>query len=163
MIHCTALRRPDGKGANRNARIFQAMAREGVKLLPGSPASEIVPEIEVSDSDLVFSRLHGLSPFQGTELDFILRNLAVRTLVAVGVSVNLAIQNLTFDAVNAGYQGVIPRQHLGSGPRSQNGSGSSVTRDSTCVQGWPKTFRAAGLRKECDSFEVQRDPPISTP
>ncbi len=116
VIHCTAERRPDGRGASRNARIFQAMAREGVKLLPGSPAAEIVPEIGVSDSDLVLSRLHGLSPFQGTELDSILRNLGVRTIVAVGVSVNVAIQNLTFDAVNASYQVVIPRDAVAGFP-----------------------------------------------
>ena len=116
VIHCTAERRSDGKGASRNARIFQAMAREGVKLLPGSPAAEIVPEIRVADSDLVLSRLHGLSPFQGTELDSILRNLEVRTLVAVGVSVNVAIQNLSFDAVNASYQVVIPRDAVAGFP-----------------------------------------------
>ncbi len=116
VIHCTAERRPDGKGANRNARIFQAMAREGVKLLPGSDAAEIVPEISVADSDLVLSRIHGLSPFQGTELDSILRNLGVQTLVAVGVSVNVAIQNLTFDAVNASYQVVIPRDAVAGFP-----------------------------------------------
>ena len=116
VIHCTAERRPDGKGANRNARIFQAMAREGVKLLPGSEAAEIVPELSVADGDLVLSRLHGLSPFQGTELDSILRNLGLRTLVAVGVSVNVAIQNLTFDAVNASYQVVIPRDAVAGFP-----------------------------------------------
>ncbi len=40
----------------------------------------------------------------------------MRTLVAVGVSVNLAIQNLTFDAVNAGYQVVIPRDAVAGFP-----------------------------------------------
>lgn len=116
VIHCTALRRPDGLGANRNARIFQYMARAGVKLHPGSPAAELVPEIEVDDRDLVLPRLHGLSPFQGTELDFILRNLGVTTLVGVGVSVNVAIQNLAFDAVNACYQVVIPTDAVAGFP-----------------------------------------------
>ena len=51
-------------------------------------------------SDLVVPRLHGLSPFQGTELDSLLRNLGVRTIVGVGVSVNVAITNLAFDARN---------------------------------------------------------------
>ena len=116
VIHCTALHRSDGLGANANARIFKHMARAPVTLLPGSPAAEIVPEIEVADSDLVLSRLHGLSPFQGTELDFVLRNLGVRTIVGVGVSVNVAIQNLAFDAVNASYQMVIPRDAVAGFP-----------------------------------------------
>jgi len=117
VLHCTAERRADGRGANRNARIFQYMARAEVKLLPGSAAAEVVPEVEVAESDIVLPRLHGLSPFQGTELDFVLRNLGVRTIVGVGVSVNVAIQNFAFDAVNAGYQMVIPRDAVAGWPR----------------------------------------------
>ena len=116
VIHCTAERRADGLGANTNARIFQYMAKSPVQLLPGSPAAEIVPEVAVEASDLVLPRLHGLSPFQGTELDAVLRNRGVRTLVATGVSVNVAIQNLAFDAVNAGYQVVIPRDAVAGFP-----------------------------------------------
>ncbi len=116
VIHCTALRRADGQGANANARLFQYMARAENKLLPGSAAAEIVPEIPVADSDLGLPRLHGLSPFQGTELDFVLRNLGVSTIVGVGVSVNVAIQNLAFDAVNASYQMVIPRDAVAGFP-----------------------------------------------
>ena len=118
VVHCTALRRSDGRGANANARIFQYMAKAPVQLLPGSPAAEIVPEVVVAESDLVLPRYHGLSPFQGTELDFLLRNLGVRTLVGVGVSVNVAIQNLAFDAVNASYQMVIPRDAVAGFPRA---------------------------------------------
>jgi nicotinamidase-related amidase len=116
VVHCTAERRADGLGANANARLFQAMARAEVKLLPGSPAAALLPEIEVAPSDLVLPRLHGLSPFQGTELDFVLRNLGVRTIVGVGVSVNVAIQNLAFDAVNSSYQVVIPRDAVAGFP-----------------------------------------------
>jgi nicotinamidase-related amidase len=119
VIHCTAERRRDGKGASSNARIFQYMAkaRAEARLEPGSAAAAIVPEIRVDSADLVLPRLHGLSPFQGTELDFLLRNLGVRTIVGVGVSVNVAIQNLAFDAVNAGYQVVIPRDAVAGFPR----------------------------------------------
>ena len=117
ILHCTAERRADGRAANTNARIFQYMAKAPVKLLPGSEAAAIVPEIEVREEDFVLPRLHGLSPFQGTELDFLLRNLGVRTIVGIGVSVNVAIQNLAFDAVNAGYQVVIPRDAVAGTPR----------------------------------------------
>ena len=117
ILHCTAERRADGRGANTNTRIFQYMAKAPVKLLSGSEAAAIVPEIEVREEDFVLPRLHGLSPFQGTELDFLLRNLGVRTIVGIGVSVNVAIQNLAFDAVNAGYQVVIPRDAVAGTPR----------------------------------------------
>ncbi len=116
VVHCTAERRADGRGANHNARIFRYMAKAPVTLLPGSPAAALVPELRVDERDLVLPRLHGLSPFQGTELDFVLRNLGVRTIVGVGVSVNVAIQNLAFDAVNAGYQVVLPRDAVAGFP-----------------------------------------------
>ena len=116
VVHCVAERREDGLGANRNARLFQYMARVPRPLYPGSPAAQIVPEISVADTDLVLTRLHGLSPFQGTELDFVLRNLGIRSLVGVGVSVNVAITNLAFDAVNSAYQVVIPRDAVAGFP-----------------------------------------------
>jgi len=118
IIHCTAERRRDGRGANRNARLFQYMGKVAHPLWSDSPATEIVPEIPVAESDIVLPRLHGLSPFQGTELDSILRNLGVSTIVGVGVSVNVAIQNLAFDAVNAAYQVVLPRDAVAGFPAS---------------------------------------------
>jgi nicotinamidase-related amidase len=38
-------------------------------------------------------------------------------VVAVGVSVNVAITNLTFDCVNAGYQVVLPTDAVAGTPR----------------------------------------------
>ena len=115
VIHATAERRPDGLGANSNARLFQYMAKTE-PLAPGSDRAAIVPQVPVHDSDLVLPRLHGVSPFQGTELDFILRNHGVKTIVGVGVSVNVAITNLTFDAVNSSYQVVLPRDAVAGTP-----------------------------------------------
>jgi len=109
VIHCLAERRIDGRGANHNARLFQYMGRSEFALHQGTDAAQLVPEIPLDDRDIILSRLHGLSPFQGTELDSILRNLGIATIVGVGVSVNVAIQNLAFDAVNAAYQVVIAR------------------------------------------------------
>jgi nicotinamidase-related amidase len=109
VIHCLAERRPDGRGANSNARLFQYMARSEFALHQGTEAAQLIAEIPTDERDIVLSRLHGLSPFQGTELDSILRNLGIKTIVGVGVSVNVAIQNLAFDAVNAAYQVVIAR------------------------------------------------------
>lgn len=116
ILHCVAERRRDGRGANSNARLFQYMEKVANPLFTDSPATELMPEIPVADSDFIIPRLHGLSPFQGTELDSILRNLGVRTIVGVGVSVNVAIQNLTFDAVNAAYQVVLPRDAVAGFP-----------------------------------------------
>lgn len=118
VVHCTAERRADGRGANENSRLFRYMTSAKHPLLEGSPAVEIVPEIDVLEDDIVLPRLHGLSPFQGTEFDSLLRNMGVHTLIATGVSVNVAIQALTYEAVSAGYQVVIPRDAVAGFPAS---------------------------------------------
>ena len=116
VVHGIAMRRSDGKGSNSNARLFGYAARSPVQLAPGSEAVEVLPEIGVEEADLVSTRLHGLSPFQGTELDSLLRNLGIKTVISTGVSINVAVTNLSFDAVNAGYQVVIPRDCVAATP-----------------------------------------------
>jgi nicotinamidase-related amidase len=109
VVHATASRRADGAGSNENARLFRGVRKSPVQLLVGSTASAVVPALGPEPEDLVLNRLHGLSPMAGTDLDPILRNLGVRTIVVTGVSVNVAVTNLVMDAVNRGYQVVVPR------------------------------------------------------
>jgi len=109
VVHCTAYRRADGKGANTNARLFGGVRRSPVALLPGTVEVEVVPALGPEPSDLVLTRTHGLNPMGGTDLDPVLRNLGVGTIVVTGVSVNVAVTNLVMDAVNHGYQVVLPR------------------------------------------------------
>jgi nicotinamidase-related amidase len=116
VVHCVAGRRPDDRGSNRNARLFAAMLRSPVRLDLGTPAAAVVEEFDVQPGDLVLSRIHGLNPMAGTDLDPVLRNLGVRTLVVVGVSVNVAVTNLVMDAVNHGYQVVLPRDAVAGVP-----------------------------------------------
>jgi nicotinamidase-related amidase len=116
VVHCVALRRADGRGANTNARLFGAAAKSAVKLLPGSEAAEVIPEIGVEDGDIVLSRLHGVGPMAGTDLDAVLRNLGARTIVGVGVSVNVGMTNFVMDAVNLGYRFVLPRDAVAGVP-----------------------------------------------
>lgn len=116
VIHAVAERRPDGRGANRNARLFRAAERLPVQQLSGTTAVRVAPPIEVADEDFVVRRLHGLSPIQGTDVDALLRNLGCRTLIVTGVSANVAIPNAVFDAVNRGYTVVVPRDAIAGVP-----------------------------------------------
>ncbi|MGW1716881.1 cysteine hydrolase [Streptomyces sp. NPDC002156] len=116
VIHAIAERRPDGRGANRNARLFRAAERLPVQQLSGTTAVRLAPPIEVADEDFVVRRLHGLSPIQGTDVDALLRNLGCRTLIVTGVSANVAIPNAVFDAVNRGYTVVVPRDAIAGVP-----------------------------------------------
>jgi nicotinamidase-related amidase len=65
-----------------------------------------MPEV-LAEGDLVLPRYHGLSPMTGTHLDPLLRNEGISTVVVTGVSLNVAIPNLVFDAVNRSYQVVV--------------------------------------------------------
>jgi nicotinamidase-related amidase len=116
VLHCTAETRDDGKGANQNARLFMGVKHAPVKLSPGSDAVQVPAEIGVEPADIVLARYHGLGPMTGTQLDPVLRNLGVTTIVGVGVSLNVGMTNLAFDAVNRGYQIVIPRDAVAGVP-----------------------------------------------
>jgi nicotinamidase-related amidase len=116
VVHGTAGRRPDGRGSNKNARLFMAMRKSPVGLDVGGPAAAVVAEFDVAPSDFVLSRIHGLSPMTGTDMDPILRNLGVTTLVIIGVSANVAVPNLVMDAVNRGYQVIVPRDAVAGVP-----------------------------------------------
>ncbi|CAO5177345.1 hypothetical protein FAIPA1_30286 [Frankia sp. AiPs1] len=91
----------------------------------------------------------------------VLRNLGVTTIVATGVSVNIAIPNLVMDAVNRGYQVVVPRDAVAGIPADYADAGvtyekrwSRLLRRHGIVSVWPLlTFPATSslgpARAEC--------------
>jgi nicotinamidase-related amidase len=116
VFHCTAKTRVDGKGGNRNARLFAGVKKSGVPLSPGSDAVQVPAAIGVDPGDIVLARYHGVGPMTGTQLDSMLRNLGVTTIVGVGVSLNIGMTNFAFDAVNRGYQFVMPADAVAGVP-----------------------------------------------
>ncbi|WP_369218189.1 cysteine hydrolase [Streptomyces flavofungini] len=150
VLHAVAERRPDGRGANRNARLFRAAGRLPVQQLSGTPAVRIAPPIEVADEDLVVRRLHGLSPIAGTDVDPLLRNLGCRTLLITGVSANVAIPNAVFDAVNLGYTAVVPADAIAGVPadytpamvRNTLALVATVTTTQDVLDAWKRPTRA---------------------
>ena len=118
VVHCTAEFRADRAGTTINCQLVAAVLRNPAHLLTGTPATEIMAELGPEPSDLVSTRLHGVSPFTGTSLDTWLRNLGVRTVVATGVSVNLGVLGLAIEAVNLGYQVVVVRDAVAGLPQA---------------------------------------------
>jgi nicotinamidase-related amidase len=116
VFHCLMVRRPDGAGAAANCLLLAATRKSARPLLPGSPQQAPVAALAPADGEWVVTRWHGVTPFHGTELDALLRNLGVRTVVATGVSVNIGILGLVIEAVNAGYQVVIPTEAVTGTP-----------------------------------------------
>lgn len=110
VLHGTVVRREDGGGVAMNCRLLTMAAASGAPpLLAGSEQAEVIEEFGPADRDYVVSRYHGVSLFHDTELDSILRSLGIRTVVLLGASLNVAILGSTIEAVNLGYQVVIPR------------------------------------------------------
>lgn len=107
VVHCTAENLPGGFGVNDNARLFAGARRAGALNAPGSAAVRPVGGLRPAAGDLVLPRYHGLSPLTGGPLDSLLRNQGVRTVVVAGVSLNVAVPNVVFDAVNRSYQAVV--------------------------------------------------------
>ncbi|MGX9790579.1 cysteine hydrolase [Mycobacterium sp. MMS18-G62] len=114
VVHCLVQRRADGLGGNHNAKIFAIGSNVAIE--PGTEGAELLPELGPAPTDVVLRRSHGIGPMGGTDLDATLRNLGVSTIVAVGVSVNVAITNLVMDAVNMAYRVVVPRDAVAGIP-----------------------------------------------
>ena len=83
-----ASRRGPATGQSRRARGTSAEPRPTAhppRLVIGSPEVALVPELGPEASDLESSRMHGMAPFIGTNLDPMLRAEGIRTVVATGV------------------------------------------------------------------------------
>lgn len=106
VVHCIIEHRPDQAGMLPNSYLG-VMALRSHSMAAGTPDVEIPPEIGPRPSDFVSTRSTGLTAFYGTDLDATLRLNAVRTLILVGVSTNLALPGLAVEAVNRGYDVVL--------------------------------------------------------
>jgi nicotinamidase-related amidase len=107
VVHCTAEFRADRAGSSDNSPLLRALARRGTHPLAGTDAARLVAELGPEDTDLSSPRSHGLTPFPGTELDQLLRNVGTRTIVATGVSLNVGVTGLVMVAVDLGYEVVV--------------------------------------------------------
>jgi biuret amidohydrolase len=147
VVHCLIQRRTDGRGSNTNARLFAAGKSFTADLSPGGAGGSVLPELGPVPSDLVLTRTHGVGPMTGTDLDSVLRNIGIKTIVGVGVSVNIAIANFVMDAVNRGYQFVLPRDAVSGYPREYAESVidnslallATVTTTDAVVQTWSQS------------------------
>lgn len=116
VVHCTAEFREDRQGSGTNAPMLRSSAKGG-SLIAGTPSAEVVPELDRQPGDLVVPRLHGMTPFTGTSLDAMLRNLGVRTVIATGVSLNVGVTGMVIEAVGLGYEVVVPPDAVAGLPR----------------------------------------------
>jgi ureidoacrylate peracid hydrolase len=84
-----------------NAPIFQMLAPDTFKV--DSWGARILDELEAQPGDVVLDRTR-MSVFNGTEIDNMLRNLNIRTLLVVGAWTNMAVEHTVRDAADHGYE-----------------------------------------------------------
>ena len=82
--------------------------------LRDAPSTQIVPELAPLESEAVFDKL-SMSAFEGTPLDFALRDCDVRTLIVVGVATEIGIEPTVRHAADLGYIPVIVEDACGAG------------------------------------------------
>jgi len=75
--------------------------------LPGSPQTEVMPELEVGPDDYVVNSKHRLSSWLGTPLDSWLRMQGIDTLLLTGINTNTCVQCAAFEAFNRDYAAIV--------------------------------------------------------
>jgi nicotinamidase-related amidase len=103
---------PRGVAESERNPFWRAVERAGVSLTPvgravvaghnrpGSPGTQIMPELGPAPGDYVINTKRRLSAFYGTDLEVILRALEVETILLIGVNTNTCVQCTAFDAFN---------------------------------------------------------------
>lgn len=98
--------RPDRVGTGRNSPLSSLLHRWPFTV--GTESAALAPGLTIDDRDVVIARVTGLTPFHGTDLDSILRVERVETVILTGVSTDVALTGGALEAVNRGYQVVLP-------------------------------------------------------
>jgi len=73
----------------------------------GTWSTEIVNELKPLSTDIIIDNKSGYNAFYYTELDPILRNLGVETLVITGVVTSACVESTVRDAADRGYYNVV--------------------------------------------------------
>ena len=117
VVYGNAKHRADRKGSAANCPMLVRSPRAN-GMVESTPDVDIVQPLAARSDDIVIDRYHSLSPFTGTALDVTLGNLGIRTIVATGVSLNVAIIAMCAEAVGLGHNVVVPSDCVVGVPRT---------------------------------------------
>jgi nicotinamidase-related amidase len=101
----------------RQAKVWQRKARasDTRPLIPhGTPEFELAPELEPRATEAVIDKIT-MSAFEGTPLDIVLRDCAVRAYIIVGIALEVGIEPTVRHSADLGYIPVVVHDACGSG------------------------------------------------
>ena len=82
--------------------------------LRGSESHEIVPELAPRDTEAVFDKI-GMSAFEGTPLDTVLRDCGIRAFLIAGVAMEIGIEPTVRQGADLGYIPLVVEDACGAG------------------------------------------------
>jgi len=93
--------------------------------LRGSPASQIVPELEPSADELVLDKL-SMSAFEGTPLSYVLKDCGILGVAIIGIALEIGIEPTVRHATDLGFVPIVLADACGIG-NAQAGARSLET------------------------------------
>ncbi|MBR5699927.1 MAG: cysteine hydrolase, partial [Bacteroidales bacterium] len=81
--------------------------------LVGTPGAEVIPELELCEKDYVVPKRRYSGFFQ-TDLDILLKELGVQTVVVTGLHAHMCVRHTSADAYCLGYDVVAAKECLNS-------------------------------------------------
>jgi len=80
---------------------------------PDSPDAEILPELAPTGDELVFNKTAG-SVFCATNIEYVLRNLGITTLVVTGIVTTGCVHTAVTDAADRGFHVILVEDGCGA-------------------------------------------------
>jgi nicotinamidase-related amidase len=94
----------------------------GEHAVAGTPGAEVVAELEPRDGDYQIPKRR-YSGFYGTDLDALLRELGVDTLILAGLHTNICVRHTAADAFYRGYRILVPTDAVEAFAEEDHASG----------------------------------------
>jgi nicotinamidase-related amidase len=109
----------DYAGMTANCVLLHNLKKDG-SLFEDSPAAALNPLLKIEPGDWVLRRHQGITDFSGSEIDQLLRNLRVETVILTGVSTNLGVLGNVIDVVNRGLNAVVAEDCTAGTPQEHH-------------------------------------------
>ena len=91
------------KGIDRELKLW------GDHAIAGTPGAEVIPELELCDKDYVVPKRRYSGFFQ-TDLDILLKELGVQTVIMTGLHAHMCVRHTSADAYCLGYDVVVAKE-----------------------------------------------------